>query len=174
MAVDSWPTMDWTMWSGTPALAASDTKVCRSEWKVASGVLLRRPSNWMDVTILAALKIFAMPWLILHRDAIYASAIKGITKPSRSFTETAFSEKVGQLRNGLSSPICSSVRRPTHLKPWICHNKTYLCQILITFIGQIASGGNGIVLFKLAYALKKHPSQRNSLCGGVLWSLLRI
>jgi hypothetical protein len=120
----------------------------------------------MEVTILAAAKILEIPWLILHLLAVYASAIKGITKPSRSFTETAFSEKVGQLRNGLSSPICSS-REFVTTRP-ICDKFCIHPEDgkPITFIGQIASGGNGIVLCKLAY-VKKHPPQRNSLCSGV-------
>ena len=44
----------------------------------------------MDVTILAALKIFDIPWLIRQRVAVYAFAISGMTNPSLSFSGTAF------------------------------------------------------------------------------------
>jgi len=42
------------MWSWTPAFAAKETKVCRSEWNVASGVRTRRPSNFTDYVVLVS------------------------------------------------------------------------------------------------------------------------
>ena len=51
------------MWSGTPAFAANETNVCLSEWKVASGVLRRRPSRRMLVVILALANILDSSWL---------------------------------------------------------------------------------------------------------------
>ena len=69
-----------TTGSGTPALAARETKVCRREWKVASGVRVRRPSIFTLVSICAALKISSSPRLIRHLLFLYQSASVGLTK----------------------------------------------------------------------------------------------
>ena len=80
MAVEQCPTMLWTTGSGTPALAESDTKVCRRLWNDAKTLLRLRPCIRTDIVMFAAVNIFRSPSSNLQFLCTYSSAIVGLTK----------------------------------------------------------------------------------------------